>query len=360
MTIDSQNNWIFTWFIITSTLISISYSAEESKTEKPLTLEKKDEITPDVNSRFFDLSGLFNQLNPNFNQRPGGNTGPNLQSPYQFYPSGAQNGGFQQNPNQGNFNPMQNQGFNPQLPNNPNQWQGSEYPNQGSFQNPQLNGNNPNQQMGNTRPDMNNKGPSQFPSQVQGNILPPVSAGLHTQVQPNQWDQQQYLNQQRPIQDPDYEQNQYPNQMYQRPFNNPGFNNFPNGNEQNNGYQNIPGQQRPNFNQQASQYPNGGQGFQNPSQAGLNQGQQQGLIFNQQRPNQYPNSGNLNSGGTLDDIEPQYNGSQNAILGRPVQIPSSTFSPDQIYFEDSTESPSQRQCVQDCPATPEYQPGSMF
>ncbi|XP_026752151.2 circumsporozoite protein-like isoform X1 [Galleria mellonella] len=324
-----RSNQTFTWFLIICILLPFiaSESVKKTETEKPMTTEKKNEITPEIKSRFFDYSGPFNQLNPNFNQGSGGNSGTNyLQSP-QYYPGDVQNGGFQQYPNQENFRPTQNQGFNPQSTNGLNQWQ--------IQPGVQVGGNNPNsfpnQQIGNIRPDMNNQIQSQNPNQ---GILPPVSIGLHTQVRPNGWDQQQYLNQPQPIKDPNFRENQYPNQIYQRPFNNPGHN-FPTGNGQINQY--PFGHQGQNFNQEVNQYPNAG---------------------HQQMPNQYPNpvSHGGNSGGTLDDIPPQYNGSQNAILGKPVHIPTNTFSPDQIYFEDSTESPSQRQCVQDCPATPEYQP----
>ncbi|XP_053613040.1 sporozoite surface protein 2-like isoform X2 [Plodia interpunctella] len=274
-----------------------------------------------VDSRFFDLGQLFGPLFSNFNQnRPGGNAGTNFPQNSQLPPAQRN---FPQRPNAGNdwgnpgnFRSPQNLGFNPQQPNGAMQWQRPGDSNGGEFVRPNYPGafnpvQRPNEYLGsnqnpsNWRPD-DVQGSNQYSNQFGSN-------GLNTQVQlPS--NSGQNWNQPRPTPNPDQNiPTQFPGQEYQRPNNNYPDNNEHLGNEP----------QGPNFNS--------------------NQGGWQ-------------DAGDPDSG-TLDDISPQINGdSNNAILGRPVIVPTTTVNPNQIVFDNSSESPLQRQCVQDCPATPEYNP----
>ncbi|XP_013196829.1 GATA zinc finger domain-containing protein 14 [Amyelois transitella] len=301
-------------------------------------IEKQNsESTPvSVNSRFFDLGQLFNPLFSNFNQnRPAGNVGTNFPENSQFSPV---QGSFPQRPNlgnqwanenQGNLRPPVDQEFNSQQPYEANQWQPPQFSGQGSVSRPDYPGGynsnqmqQPNQYVGsnqnpsNWRPQNNFQGSNQYPNQFDSN-------GLYTHVQlPT--NQGQDRNQPRPIPNPEQNNpNMFPGPEYQRPpsiiVNNYTSNQYPG---------NMP--QGQDFGANNNFYPNQGS-WQNPN----------------------------NSGGTLDDmISTQVNNGSgnNAILGKPVIIPTTTINPDQIVFDDSSESPLQRQCVQDCPATPEYNP----
>ncbi|KAL0880909.1 hypothetical protein ABMA27_002081 [Loxostege sticticalis] len=57
-----------------------------------------------------------------------------------------------------------------------------------------------------------------------------------------------------------------------------------------------------------------------------------------------------------DDEVTMRTSTNNAIWGKQVTIPTTTVSNDRIVFLDDSETPFQKQCVQNCPTTSEYNP----
>ncbi|XP_028174997.1 uncharacterized protein LOC114363471 isoform X1 [Ostrinia furnacalis] len=70
---------------------------------------------------------------------------------------------------------------------------------------------------------------------------------------------------------------------------------------------------------------------------------------------------NINDDGNVmfpkqDDQVPMRTTTKNAIWGKTVSVPTTTISSDVIVFLDDEETPSQKECVQNCPTTSEYNP----
>ncbi|XP_049867875.1 uncharacterized protein LOC126368050 [Pectinophora gossypiella] len=336
-----------------------SKSEETNSTEVELS-KKADGAPTSVDSRFFDLGGIINQLFPGFNQGnqggPGGNpAGMDFPANSQFYPT------F---PIQGQ-NPQVPMGQTPQMPIGQGTWpvidDAKQYPNlaQTGPQQPQFN--NPGNFGGFPQP--------QYPSQVNGGgspqmQYPPNQGGFGSQypnlgslypgyigqpMQNGQFPNQGGMNQ--------FPQNQNQGNMFTQPIypdpgnlGNTGPQTFPPPPDQNNG------------GTLQNQFPNNG-----------------GLL--NQMPNNRPGQG---SDGSLDSMVPptpqdpwnsnmpnnfsllpQMPGAQQpggippgniAILGNPVVVPPSTTEAGLIFYPSSTESAAKKQCVQDCQTTTEYNP----
>ncbi|XP_063384171.1 putative uncharacterized protein DDB_G0288537 [Cydia fagiglandana] len=148
-------------------------------------------------------------------------------------------------------------------------------------------------------------------------------------------------------------------------------NNFGNGQNQYPSPVQFPDQQ---INQQLNQYPsqsnpqnfNGNNFGQNqnlntgtlddiPLQNGISQSRPGNQFQNQNQGNQQFQNQNGNQM-SIQNQNPQGLDEYNpvAILGKPVAMTTSV--PDSIVFQDGSDTPTQRQCVQDCRSTTEYKP----
>ncbi|CAH0406961.1 unnamed protein product [Chilo suppressalis] len=444
---------------------------ENDKIEK----EQTTSTPTKVESRFFDLGGVINQLFPGFNQGGGvgGNPGLNLPSNSQFYPGvPAQNwqpqalidqgnGWFpnqqiNKQPTSQNLRLPSNRSFNQQGSIN-NMNQAEQYPNQGSFgQYPgNLNGNpinggvNQNDLTGNFQypglqqgqpyqqilSNNNNQYQGQLtrPDQVMSNLnnnRPVVGSGVnYPREQVPSLGQGQSM-----IQNPNGE-NTFNNQYYNQPIfnrnsqnpNNQGLsfspqqqnqNNwnqqsqYPNGQFLVNGGVNYPLSQGTPSDQQESKVSNKGQNNRNTPQLNTNTNlaqnfNNQGVNINNDndKPNtqipefnrnpqgtpfsgqqtivrgqevdlssaiRFPNDDDYNANENImttrfmttisptTTISPLYTRSpstKNAIVGKPVFIPTTTISSSQVTFTDSDiTTASQKECVQNCPTSSEYNP----
>ncbi|XP_026733169.1 GATA zinc finger domain-containing protein 14-like isoform X2 [Trichoplusia ni] len=318
---------------------------------------------------------------PNFGRGRFGNPTSNYPA-NPFFPNGNQNNNMGRPQNQGNYPNGQYLGDYPNQQGypyqgdsmNPNaKYPGPQYqnPNQGNFQNlpngRNLNGGGfPNQQEFPYQGDnMNNNFPNtQFPtgpnnpSMNTGNINRPFQNGGI----PNQGDRRPYPGNFNPDFRPDDLNNvnnpnaQFPGNHNQNQYNPPTG--FP--------YQNNPGFGQPdnrpiyssnNLNGNIPQFPNmnrPGQfnpGFVNPAIVfpgpTYNPANYTNILQNRpQRPN--------NQGSNFTDY-PNYNNT-GSTLGNPVVVGPGTATQGQASFGSSTESPTQRKCIEDCAATSEYNP----
>ncbi|XP_047019750.1 putative uncharacterized protein DDB_G0282133 [Helicoverpa zea] len=282
------------------------------------------------NQNSFPYQGDSSDRYPNY-QRPSYTNRPD--EGLMMYPDDIrrpyQNGGMSSNP-EGNFN-RPGSGNSYQYP------QDNQYPSQGNFQG------NPNSQ-------------NYRPGQTNNNFRPDDLGNL-----PN-------TNEQLPNGAYGYQPNQYypsANQNF-RPNNN--FQSFPTNNNVNPNVQyptSNPGGFKPNPG--TMQYPiaagNGNPNFNSNTQFPSNS-----IGGTNANPGmaQYPNSGGSGFPGNENNTpqtRPQISNGQGnnpsnndtaAILGKPVIVPPTT-SPGQAVLDNSTAA-TQKQCVQDCPSTSEYDP----
>ncbi|XP_075974452.1 uncharacterized protein LOC142975482 [Anticarsia gemmatalis] len=348
-----------------------------------------------VDARFYDPNGRGMGY-PNLREPGRFGNSPNNYPGNPFFPYGNQNGQSPQqgwNPNSQNPNQFDFQG-------RPYQRPGGGYPgNQGDFpygggpnnfrpgpNNGFFNPSNMNQNPGYQQPPYNSPGDRiVYPGNINGPYgngqMPGQGPYFNQPMQPGPYPSQngQF-----------YPQQNFPSNQNNRPSSPDDLTNviFPgniNGPNQPGQYPQGGFGQQGNFNIDPTEnnhfqtYPSNNNPVNNVQYPGNTPGGNDGSI-------QFPNQGALNQGSNLPgsnqilpgnfngapQTKPQLPNNQQigsingpnandtaAILGKPVFVPSSTASPQspgQASADGSVETPAQRQCVQDCPSTTEYNP----